>query len=197
MLLAVDIGNTNVTLGMFEGEQLRATWRMATDINQMGDEYAATMLTLLAQQGMKVSDIKEAAMCSVVPPVVAVVPPEPGTGARLRGAAVPEFFTLEERRVFLFFLLFRGGFGLLRRFGSLCGGSGFFRRLRLFLFRLRLFRFFCGFCFCWILRRGCLRIFILIHFRYPLNSIFYFRVCGRSEKQKSRRCSKRKPRSKC
>jgi len=70
MLLAVDIGNTNVTLGMFEGEQLRATWRMATDINQMGDEYAATLLTLLAHQGMKVSDIKEAAMCSVVPPVV-------------------------------------------------------------------------------------------------------------------------------
>ena len=70
MLLAVDIGNTNVTLGVFEGEQLRATWRMATEINQMGDEYAATLLTLLAHHGMKTSDIREAAMCSVVPPVV-------------------------------------------------------------------------------------------------------------------------------
>jgi type III pantothenate kinase len=70
MLLAVDIGNTNVTLGVFEGEQLRATWRMATDINQMGDEYAATLLTLLAHHGMRPSDIKEAAMCSVVPPLV-------------------------------------------------------------------------------------------------------------------------------
>jgi type III pantothenate kinase len=70
MLLAVDIGNTNVTLGVFEGEQLRATWRMATDINQMGDEYAAILLTLLAQQGLKTSDITEAAVCSVVPPLV-------------------------------------------------------------------------------------------------------------------------------
>jgi type III pantothenate kinase len=70
MLLAVDIGNTNVTLGVFDGEQLRATWRMATDINQMGDEYAATLLTLLPQYGLKTSDITEAAMCSVVPPLV-------------------------------------------------------------------------------------------------------------------------------
>jgi type III pantothenate kinase len=70
MLLAVDIGNTNVTLGVFEGEQLRATWRMATDINQMGDEYAATLLTLLEHHGMKPADVSEAAMCSVVPPLV-------------------------------------------------------------------------------------------------------------------------------
>jgi type III pantothenate kinase len=70
MLLAVDIGNTNVTLGIFDGEKLRATWRMATDVNQMGDEYAALLLPLLNYQGMKASDIKEAAMCSVVPPLV-------------------------------------------------------------------------------------------------------------------------------
>ncbi len=70
MLLAVDIGNTNVTLGIFEGEHLRATWRMATDINQMGDEYAAMLLTLLAHHGLKTSDINEAAMCSVVAPLV-------------------------------------------------------------------------------------------------------------------------------
>jgi type III pantothenate kinase len=73
MLLAIDIGNTNVTLGVFEGEQLRAMWRMTTNINQMGDEYAALLLTLLAQQGMKTSDINEAAMCSVVPPLVGTI----------------------------------------------------------------------------------------------------------------------------
>ena len=70
MLLAVDVGNTNVTLGVFEGDQLRATWRMATDINQMADEYAAILLTLLPEHGLKTSDIREAAMCSVVPPLV-------------------------------------------------------------------------------------------------------------------------------
>jgi type III pantothenate kinase len=70
MLLAVDIGNTNVTLGVFEGDKLKATWRMAADVNQMGDEYAALLLTLLNYEGMKASDIREAAMCSVVPPLV-------------------------------------------------------------------------------------------------------------------------------
>jgi len=39
-----DIGNTNVTLGYSDGERLRATWRMATDINRMADEYAALLL---------------------------------------------------------------------------------------------------------------------------------------------------------
>ena len=72
MLLAVDIGNTNVTLGVFDGESLRTTLRIEADINRMGDEYAATMLTLLAHHGIKGLDIKEAAMCSVVPPLVGI-----------------------------------------------------------------------------------------------------------------------------
>jgi type III pantothenate kinase len=71
MLLAIDIGNSNVTLGVFEGEQLRGTWRMATNINEMGDEYAAVILTLLTHNGIKAGDVKEAAICSVVPPLAA------------------------------------------------------------------------------------------------------------------------------
>ncbi len=70
MLLAIDIGNTNLTLGVLQDEKIRATWRMATDINRMGDEYAALLLTLLEHQGIKKGDISEAAMCSVVPPLV-------------------------------------------------------------------------------------------------------------------------------
>jgi type III pantothenate kinase len=70
MLLAIDIGNTNVTVGVMEGEDIHATWRMATDINQMGDEYAALLLTLLEHHGISKSEITEAAMCSVVPPLV-------------------------------------------------------------------------------------------------------------------------------
>ncbi len=70
MLLAVDIGNTNTTLGVFEGEQLRATWRMATNVNQMADEYAALLLNLLHHQGLETSDIKEVALCCVVPPLL-------------------------------------------------------------------------------------------------------------------------------
>ena len=69
MLLAVDIGNTNIALGVFEGEQLRATWRMATGVNQMADEYAALLLNLLHHRDIDISDIKEVALCSVVPPL--------------------------------------------------------------------------------------------------------------------------------
>ncbi|MBI3930908.1 MAG: type III pantothenate kinase [Chloroflexi bacterium] len=69
MLLAVDIGNTNVTFGVFEGEELRVTWRMATNVNQMADEYAALLLNLLRYQGLDASDIKDVVMCNVVPPL--------------------------------------------------------------------------------------------------------------------------------
>ena len=70
MLLAIDIGNTNISFGVFEGEELRATWRLATDVNQMADEYAALLLNLLHHQGLETSDIKEIALCCVVPPLI-------------------------------------------------------------------------------------------------------------------------------
>jgi len=71
MLLAIDIGNTDITLGVFEGEELRATWHMATGIHRMADEYASLLLNLLHHQGLDISDIKEIALCSVVPPLIA------------------------------------------------------------------------------------------------------------------------------
>jgi len=70
MLLTVDIGNTEITLGVFEGEELRATWHMATRIHRVADEYAALMMNLLQHQNMKLGDIKEIAMCCVVPPLL-------------------------------------------------------------------------------------------------------------------------------
>ncbi len=70
MLLAVDIGNTSTTLGVFDGEELRATWHMATGVHRMSDEYAALLFNLLRQQGLETSDIKAVALCSVVPPLI-------------------------------------------------------------------------------------------------------------------------------
>ncbi|MFC1952035.1 type III pantothenate kinase [Chloroflexota bacterium] len=70
MLLAVDIGNTNITLGVFESEQLRATWRMATGVTQTADEYAALLINLLHHGSIDTSDIKEVVLCSVVPPLI-------------------------------------------------------------------------------------------------------------------------------
>jgi type III pantothenate kinase len=71
MLLAIDIGNTDTTFGVFEGEELCSTWHMATNIHRMADEYAALLLNLLHHQGLDSSAIKEAALCSVVPPLIA------------------------------------------------------------------------------------------------------------------------------
>jgi len=71
MLLAIDIGNTETTLGVFEGEELRATWHLATAIHRMADEYATLMLDLLHHKGLDASDIKGIALCSVVPPLTA------------------------------------------------------------------------------------------------------------------------------
>jgi type III pantothenate kinase len=70
MLLAIDIGNTDTTLGVFQGEELLATWHVATGIHRMADEYAALLLNLLHHQNLRTSDIKESALCSVVPPLV-------------------------------------------------------------------------------------------------------------------------------
>ena len=70
MLLAIDVGNTETKLGVFEGDKLRATWHMATSIERRVDEYAALFLNLLPHQGLSTSDIKEVALCSVVPPLI-------------------------------------------------------------------------------------------------------------------------------
>jgi type III pantothenate kinase len=70
MFLAIDIGNTNITVGIFEGEKLRCTWRLETDIYKMPDEYAVMLLNLLQFQKMSVTDIKEIALCSTVSPLI-------------------------------------------------------------------------------------------------------------------------------
>ena len=57
MLLAIDIGNTNITLGVFEGQQLKATWRLATDQRRMADEYALLVSSILPLKGANPEDI--------------------------------------------------------------------------------------------------------------------------------------------
>lgn len=69
MLLCVDIGNTNIALGLFEGERIRATWRIATDANKMPDEYGALFITLLPHEGIDFAAVGHAIICSVVPPL--------------------------------------------------------------------------------------------------------------------------------
>ncbi|MFC1965183.1 type III pantothenate kinase [Chloroflexota bacterium] len=72
MLLAVDIGNTNITLGVFEDKELRASWHIHTGLHLMTDEYAALILNLLHHQGLEAVDITKIALCSVVPSLTAI-----------------------------------------------------------------------------------------------------------------------------
>lgn len=67
MLLAVDIGNTNITLGAFEGDELKFTSRLATDSSRTEDQYAVEMKIVLELYGINPSQIHGAIIGSVVP----------------------------------------------------------------------------------------------------------------------------------
>ena len=72
-LLAVDLGNTNVTIGAFEDANLAATWRVSTDRHRTRDEYEWLLSGLLSGKGLDAANIDGVAMCSVVPPVTEMV----------------------------------------------------------------------------------------------------------------------------
>src|SRR5439155_423446 len=72
VLLAVDIGNTNVKLGTFEGEELTATWRLETDAVRMPDEYAALLDWLLHRRGIAFEDVDGVSLSSTVPAMVPI-----------------------------------------------------------------------------------------------------------------------------
>ncbi|RJP53105.1 MAG: type III pantothenate kinase [Anaerolineaceae bacterium] len=69
MLLTIDVGNTNLTLGLYEGGKLGAHWRLATDHNRMPDEYGLQFLGLLQNAGKTIKDITGVSLASVVPPL--------------------------------------------------------------------------------------------------------------------------------
>ena len=66
----MDVGNTNVTLGVFDGPTLKSTWRLATDSRKMPDEYGLLISSILPMKGVDPVDITGACMCCVVPPLV-------------------------------------------------------------------------------------------------------------------------------
>jgi len=67
MLLAIDIGNTNIVWGVFEGSTLLAHWRLATDSKATADEYGALCLNLLTRTGRLPEQVTGAIVSSVVP----------------------------------------------------------------------------------------------------------------------------------
>ncbi|MBM3133470.1 MAG: type III pantothenate kinase, partial [Chloroflexi bacterium] len=72
MLLTIDIGNTNIDVGIFKGDNLYVKWDLATDIYKTSDEYAVLILSLLRESEMKPSDVTHGVLCSVNPMLVPV-----------------------------------------------------------------------------------------------------------------------------
>lgn len=70
MILVIDVGNTNIVLGIYEGKKLVNFWRVKTDEGKTSDEYGLIVYQLFEINGFKFSDIEEIVICSVVPPAM-------------------------------------------------------------------------------------------------------------------------------
>ena len=69
MLLAIDIGNTNLVIGCFQGDDLKFKARIATDYSRTSDQYGVEIKNMMEAYGVQVSDIDDCIISSVVPPV--------------------------------------------------------------------------------------------------------------------------------
>ena len=69
MILVADVGNTETTLGVYEGDNLREHWRIMTDVPRTADEYGLLLRQLLVDDGINPTHVSGAAIASVVPRV--------------------------------------------------------------------------------------------------------------------------------
>lgn len=69
MLIAIDIGNTNITIGLFLDSELISTWRFSTDSRKTSDEYGLLLQQVMSSNNLNADKIDSAAICSVVPPL--------------------------------------------------------------------------------------------------------------------------------
>lgn len=69
MLLVLDIGNTNITAGVWSGDVLRAQWRFSSQRERTGDELGALLKTCFDLENLRFDEINGVAICSVVPPL--------------------------------------------------------------------------------------------------------------------------------
>ncbi|MBP5151819.1 MAG: type III pantothenate kinase [Lachnospiraceae bacterium] len=70
MILVIDVGNTNITYGVFDGDKLVTTFRMISNVSRTSDEYGMMIGALLKSNGVETGDIKGAIIASVVPNVM-------------------------------------------------------------------------------------------------------------------------------
>jgi type III pantothenate kinase len=69
MLLVLDIGNTEITVGLYRGDDLLSNWRLTTTPDRTPDEWSADLGAFLMQRGHSPSEVRAACLASVVPPV--------------------------------------------------------------------------------------------------------------------------------
>ena len=70
MLLAFDVGNSNIVLGLFKDGKLITNWRIKTDTNKSADEYGMIVNQLFQYEGLKTSDVEDVIISTVVPSVL-------------------------------------------------------------------------------------------------------------------------------
>ncbi len=70
MILVIDVGNTNMTIGVYQQEELKATFRMMTKTPRTSDEYGVMIQQLLSSRGIEITDIEGSIIASVVPDVM-------------------------------------------------------------------------------------------------------------------------------
>jgi len=70
MIFAIDIGNTNVVIGIFDKGEIRSNFRVQSNTMRTTDEYASTLMRLMESEGIKISDISGVIISSVVPRLI-------------------------------------------------------------------------------------------------------------------------------
>ena len=70
MVITIDVGNTNITVGVFRGDEVMATFRITTKMPRTSDEYGMLLSNLLEQNKIRHDDIEDAIIASVVPNVM-------------------------------------------------------------------------------------------------------------------------------
>jgi len=73
MLLAFDVGNTTIAIGLFRGRELVKSWKVSTDGGKTGDEYGVLVLDLMRVAGLDPGKVTGAIVSSVVPPLTPVI----------------------------------------------------------------------------------------------------------------------------
>lgn len=73
MILVLDVGNTNIVLGVYEGKNLIADWRLATDHKRTADEYGVQVMQLFTQKKIELEMVEGVIVSSVVPNIMYTV----------------------------------------------------------------------------------------------------------------------------